>query len=372
MILAHKIRLKPNNKQSTYFAKASGTARFAYNWALNEWTRRREAGEKVNEAKLRRDLNAIKKDAFPWMQEVTKCAVQLSIMDLGQAFENFFAKRAAYPKFKKKGEHDHFAISNDHFAVEGTRVRIPKLGWVRMTEALRFTGKIMGAVISRNADHWDIAIQVEMPDPEPIHSPDRESQAVGIDMGVKDRVVLSDGSKITGRKPQKAAQSRLRRLQQSLSRKQGAKKEEKKSKNYRKAQKRLQRLYARMRNIRQDETHKLTTLLTEKYAIIGVEDLDVQQMASNHSLARSVMDMSFYEFRRQLEYKARLKGGRVVLVDRYYPSSKTCSICGYMLEELALSERSWVCPACNTAHDRDGNAAVNVKQEAVRLMTEIR
>jgi len=210
MILAHKIQLDSNNKQSTYLAKACGVARFAYNWALAEWKKRSESGEKVSEVKLRRELNAIKREQFPWMMEVTKCAPQLAIKDLGKAFANFFAKRAEFPQFKKKGHKDSFALSNDQFAIKGKAIRIPNLGYVRMTEELRFDGKIMGATISRKADRWFIAIQVEIPDPSPIHS--SESQAVGVDLGVKDLAVLSDGTKITGSKPHKALLSRLRRL----------------------------------------------------------------------------------------------------------------------------------------------------------------
>ena len=362
MILAHKIQLDSNNKQSTYLAKACGVARFAYNWALAEWKKRSESGEKVSEVKLRRELNAIKREQFPWMMEVTKCAPQLAIKDLGKAFANFFAKRAEFPQFKKKGHKDSFALSNDQFAIKGKAIRIPNLGYVRMTEELRFDGKIMGATISRKADRWFIAIQVEIPDPSPIHS--SESQAVGVDLGVKDLAVLSDGTKITGSKPHKALLSRLRRLNKSLSRKQGAKKGDKKSNNFRKAQANLSRLHARISNIRNDETHKLTTMLTEKYGKIGIENLNVSGMAKNHRLARAVLDMSFYEFRRQLEYKSKMKGGHVILADRFYPSSKTCSDCGHKYSELNLSMREWTCPICSTTHDRDLNAAINLRNIA--------
>jgi len=370
MIRAHKIRLSPNNKQKGYFARACGVARFAYNWALAEWNRRYEAGERVSEAQLRRELNAVKKEAYPWMQEVTKCAVQLSIMDLGQAFANYFAGRAAHPVYKKKGKRDSFAISNDHFTVQGKKVKIPKLGWVKMTEELRYEGKVLGSVISRTADCWYIAINVELSAPNPVHTPNSESQAVGVDLGVKNLVTLSDGSVFTGRKPQKAHLARLRRLQQALSRKQGAKKGEKKSKNYLKSQRQLQKLYARMRNIRQDECHKLTTMLTQTYSIIGIEDLSVQGMLGEQTgTNRALHDMSFFEFRRQLEYKAQTIGSKVVVADRYYPSSKLCSSCGYMLDELSLSDRVWLCPQCGSNHDRDLNAAINLRNEAVRMLS---
>jgi putative transposase len=385
MILAHKIQLDPNDKQSTYFAKACGIARFAYNWALDRWKKQYEAGEKVSEGKLRKELNAIKREEYPWMLEVTKCAPQLAIKDLGKAFQNFFAKRAEFPKFKKKGQKDSFALSNDQFSINAKTIRIPNLGYVRMAEELRFDGKIMGAVVSRKADRWFVAIQVEMPVPEPIHSSESQRpedtgglkgrvceanimKTVGVDLGVKELAVLSDGTKVTGAKPHKALLSRLRRLNKSLSRKQGAKKGEKKSKNFRKAQLKLSKLHARIANIRNDETHKLTSMLAEKYGTIGIEDLNVSGMSKNHRLARAVLDMSFFEFRRQIEYKSKMKGGHVIVADRFYPSSKTCSGCGNKYDELTLSMREWTCPNCNAHHDRDINAAINLRNYAVSYM----
>ena len=363
MILAHKIQLNPNNVQRTYFTKACGVARFAYNWALAQWNERYKAGEAVSESGLRKQLNAIKRETFPWMLEVTKCAPQLAIMDLGEAFKNFFAKRAGFPKFKKKGKSDRFSLSNDQFVVQNKTIRIPNLGYVRMTEGLRFAGKIMGATISRKADRWYVSIQVEMPDPEHIH--DSESQAVGVDLGVTDLAAFPDGTKLTGAKPHKALLSRLSRLNKSLSRKQGSKKGEKKSENFKKAQKQLSRLHARIANIRSDETHKLTTMLTQNYGTIGIENLNVSGMVKNHKLSRAILDMNFFEFRRQLEYKANMTGSIVVVAGRFFPSSKLCSACGEKIESLKLSDREWTCPVCNSHHDRDTNAAINLKNNAV-------
>ena len=362
MILAHKIQLDPNNVQQTYFAKACGVARFAYNWALAEWKRHYEAGEKVSEAQLRKHLNAIKRESFPWMLEVTKCAPQLSIMNLGTAFKNFFAGHAKYPQFKKKGRHDSFEISNDQFALKGQAIRIPGLGWVRLMESLRFSGKILGATISRTADKWFVSIQVEMPDAMPIHS--GENQAVGVDLGVSNLATLSDGTIIEGPKPHKALLFRLARLNRSLSRKLGAKKGEKKSKNFIKAGKKLSKLHARIGNIRRDALHKLTTDLTQTYSTIGIEDLNVSGMVKNRRLSRSIMDMSFFEFRRQLEYKSSITGSVLVVADRFYPSSKMCSKCGYKADAMPLNVRMWTCPGCGTERDRDINAAMNLENMA--------
>ena len=363
MILAHKIRLYPNKKQATYLSKACGVARFAYNWALALWIMANKAGEQVTEWSLRKLLNATKRVSFPWMLEVTKCAPQLAIMDLGKAFRNYYAKRAGHPAFRKKGRHDSFRLSNDQFKVKGRLIRVPNLGYVRMAEELRFEGKIIGAAISSAAGRWYASIQVEIPDPKPIHG--SESQAVDVDLGVKDMATLSDGTKAPGAKPHKALSARLRRLNKSLSRKEGAKKGQAKSKNFKKAQKKLSRLHARIADIRNDGTHKLTAALARNYGTIGIEDLNVSGMAKNHKLARAVLDMSFFEFRRQLEYKSKMTGSVVVVADRFFASSKLCSNCGEKYGSLNLSTREWLCPACGCRHDRDINAAINLRNYAV-------
>ena len=372
MLRAHKIALDPNNAQATHFARACGVARFAYNWALAEWTRQYEAWKadnslpRPNQMALRRQLNAIKRSEFPWMLEVTKCAPQLAIMQLGEAFRNFFAKRAKYPKFRKKGIHDRFSISNDQFQIEGRRIRIPNLGWVRMREALRFRGKIVSATISRVADRWFASICVSVSDTDHAASlnlrsiPQAESQgAVGVDLGVSALATLSTGEVISGPKALACLLPRLRRLSRSVARKQ------KGSANRRKARLKLARHYARIANIRADALHKLTTDLTRRFELIGIEDLNVKGMLENRHLSRSVSDMGFFEFRRQLDYKARDTGSLVVMADRWFASSKTCSDCGWKLEELPLSVRSWTCPNCGAEHERDVNAAKNLKEYAV-------
>ena len=363
MLIAHKIALDPNNAQATYFAKAAGGARFAYNWALAEWKRQYEAWKldnsqpKPTQAALRRQLNAIKREQFPWMLEVTKNAPQMAIIQLGQAFQNFFAGRAKYPQPRKKGVHDRFTLTNDQFSIDGCRIRIPNLGWVRMRESLRFTGKIMSATISRVADRWFVSIAVDTGDSS--HLPKAENQgAVGVDLGVSALATLSTGETIIGPKPHKALLTRLQRLSRSLSRKQ------KGSANRKKAKAKLARLHARIANIRQDAMHKLTTDLTRRFHTIGIEDLNVRGMVRNRHLARSIADMGFFEFRRQLEYKAAMRGGQVVIADRWFPSSKICSCCGHKQEELPLSVRRWSCSICGVEHDRDLNAAINLKNYA--------
>ena len=364
MFIAHRIALDLNNVQATYMSQAAGTARFAYNWALSEWKKQYEAWRQDNtlpkpsQEALRRQLNSIKRKEFPWMLEVTKNAPQMAIIQLGQAFKNFFAGRSRYPRFRKKGRDDRFTLTNDQINIDGSRIRIPRLGWVRMRESLRFAGKIMSATISRVANRWFVSITVDTEDNS--HLPKAENQgAVGVDLGVSALATLSTGEIISGPKPHKALLSRLKRLSRSLSRKQ------KGSANRVKAKIKLAKLHARIAAIRTDALHKLTTDLTRRFYSIGIEDLNVSGMMKNRHLSRAIADMSFYEFRRQLQYKTAMRGGLVVVADRFYPSSKTCSVCGYKLESLPLSVRKWECPGCGTNHDRDLNAAINLKNMAV-------
>ena len=366
MIISHKIRLDPNNKQATYLAKAAGTARFAYNWGLAEWQNQYAAWKddntqpKPNQMSLRRQLNAIKREQFPWMLEVTKNAPQMAIIQLGQAFNNFFAGRAQYPQFKKKGKsRDSFTLTNDQFSLDASRIRIPNLGLVRIRETLRFFGKILSATISRTADQWFASITV---DTNQNHLPPAENQGtVGVDLGVSALATLSTGEKVVGAKPHKALLSRLQRLSRSLSRK------VKGSANRHKAKAKLARLHAKIANIRQDSLHQLTTDLTRRFHTIGIEDLNVSGMVKNRHLSRAISDMGFFEFRRQLEYKAGMRGSVVVVADRFFASSKTCSAsgCGHKVDKLPLSVREWTCPLCGVVHDRDINAANNLEKYAV-------
>ena len=362
MLVAHLIRLAPNNVQRTYLARAAGVARFAYNWALTEWGLQYAAFKvdpalkQPNEAALRRQLNSIKRAQFPWMLDVTKCAPQIAIMQLGHAFENFFARRARYPTFRRKGIDDRFAISNDQFEVDGRRIRIPKLGWVRMREALRFSGRIVSASLSRKADHWYVSITVDCPDTS--LSPAENQGVVGVDLGITHLATLSTGETVDGPKALRRMLGRVRRLSRALARKVRG------SSNRAKAKLTLARLHERVASIRRDGLHQLTTNLTQRFHTIGIEDLNVSGMLRNHRLARAIADMGFGELRRQLEYKAARCGSRIVVVDRWYPSSKTCACCGHVLDALALGERRWTCPGCGVSHDRDVNAAVNLKHIA--------
>jgi putative transposase len=363
MFAAHRIRLAPNNIQATYLARAAGTARFAYNWALGEWQKQYEACKadptltKPSEAALGRLLNSIKREQYPWMLDVTKNAPQMAVMQLGRAFKNFFAGRARYPRFRRKGQDDRFTLTNDQFRVEDRRIRIPKLGWVRMCQTLRFAGRIVSASIARVADHWYASITVDTSD-SPVPPADNQG-AVGVDLGIKALATLSTGETFQGPKALRILLKRLRQLSRAVSRK------VKGSRNRAKTKLKLAKLHARIANIRMDCLHKLSTNIVRRFHTIGIEDLNVKGMLGNRHLARAIADMGFYELRRQLEYKAAWRDGQVVLVDRWYPSSKLCSGCGYRLESLDLDIRHWTCPGCEASNDRDVNAAINLRNMAV-------
>ena len=382
MIKGHTIELTPNNKQATYFAKACGVARLAYNWALAEWQNQYQADKvyrdncqkngiaidrtKLNnpsQFKLRKQLNFIKKTKFPFMFDVTKCSPQEAIIQLGKAFDNFFKGRAKYPQFRKKGINDKFSLTNDQFKIIGKNIKIPNLGWVKLTENLRFNGKIMNATIFKKGMKWFVSIGVEINEtPKPLP---RTDKAIGIDLGITDLAVLSNGTKVQAPKPLKSKLKQLRRLSKQLSRKQ------KGSKNREKAKTKLSRLHYKISCIRKDFIHKLTTKLVKMYDVICIENLNVKGMVKNRKLSRAISDLSFYEFKLQLIYKANQSRKTIKEVDRFYPSSKTCSHCGFVMAkiDLTLAIRNWQCPSCDTQHDRDINASLNILNQADRVLT---
>lgn len=368
MLRVHKIKLDPNQAQAVYFAKACGVARHAYNWALAEWKRQYEAGEKPNEAALRKLYNRIKPVEFPWALEVTKCAPQQAIKNAGTAYKNFFdrlkkGKKGAevgYPKFKKKGVHDSFRADNgpatkgtNAVPVDGKKIRLPIIGWIRMREEVRFSGTIQSTTVSRMADGWYVSVLVETADTLKAVS---NGGTVGVDLGLKRFATLSTGEFIVGPKPHRALGKRLRRLNQSLSRK------TKGSANFRKAKAKLSKLHKRIADIRQDAVHKLSHRLVTEYSVIGIEDLNVKGMGRNGRLGRSVGDAGMRMFRTQIEYKAAMIGAFVYIHPRFAPSSKVCSGCG-QIHDMPLGKYTLSCD-CGLVIDRDMNAALILKSAA--------
>lgn len=391
VIRGHTVELKPNNKQETYFKKACGVARLAYNWALTEWQNQYQADKayrddclakgieidniklnKPTQAKLRKQLNAIKRTQFPFMLEVTKCAPQLAIMQLGDAFKRFFKGESGYPTFRKKCVDDRFSISNDQFKIKLNKgkpfIQIPNLGLVKMRENLRFDGKILSAKVFTKGGKWFVSIAVEL-DNNTQANQLKTNQAlktgndVGIDLGITDLATLSTGEKIQAPKPLKNKLKKLQRLSKQFSRKQ------KGSNNREKAKTKLSRLHYQISCIRKDFLHKLSTDLVKEFDVICLENLNIKGMVKNRKLSRAISDLGFYELKRQLIYKANQYGKTVKELDRFYPSSKTCSCCGVKLDELPLSIRNWTCPKCNTNHDRDINASINILNKADKILT---
>ncbi|WP_220199426.1 RNA-guided endonuclease InsQ/TnpB family protein [Ktedonospora formicarum] len=364
MIRAHKIRLHPTPEQANSLARAAGVARFVWNWALAEWNRQYEAGEKPTALKLKKQFNQIRREHFPWTWDVTKNASDQPFLDLGKAFTAFFAGKARPPKYKsKKRGKPSFYLANDQLALRDHRLWVPKLGWVNMAENLRFHGKVMGARITKTAQWWFVSIQVEMPDCISV----KKRTAVGIDVGLNRLVTLSTGEQVENQAFLKTALKKLRQANKRLHRRKLG------SKNREKACRQVARLHYRITCLRQDVLQKFTTRLTESYGIIGVEDLHLRGLLKNRRLARSFADASLGTLRELLEAKAAHRGGVVIKVGRFFPSSKTCHSCGWTWEAMTLKDRLFVCqnPACpyeQFEQDRDHNAGQNVLREALRLI----
>lgn len=351
MILSHKIELKPNKKQEEYFIKAAGTARFVYNWGLAEWKRQYAEGGKPSENELRRYFNSLKYQEFPWLKEMHRDSHSQPFKNLGNAFKKFFKKQGKYPKFKKLSSGRSFYLANEVFSVGEKYIKFPKIGKVRAKQSLRFEGKIMSATVSQDADRWFISVSVEMPE----YRKERNSDGiVGIDLGLNSLLTLSNGDKVEAAKPLKKHLKKLKRLSKKLSRKQ------KESESRKKARLRLAKLHRRIKRIRLDQIHKITTKICCENQTIVIEDLSVKNMIKNRRLSRHISDVAWGEIKRQLEYKTQIYKGKLVVANRFYPSSKTCSRCGNVKENLKLSERFYKCDECGLEIDRDLNAAINL------------
>jgi putative transposase len=375
MLRTHRIRLVPTSEQEELFRKSCGVARFAYNWGLAEWERRYQAGERVTEVDLRRELNAVKGTQFPWMLEVSKNVPQQALKNLGRAYKNFFSDIVKYergemswqqirrPTPSRKRRHDSFRadpgtwkLHPNAVVVDGKKVCLPRIGWVKMRESLRFSGRISSAVVSRSADRWFVSLAVD--DPNILQPTRLEDTVAGVDLGLIRLATVSDGSIFEFPQALKHLAEKTGRLTRNMHRKRLG------SKNFAKAKTKLARFYLRSRDVRRDALHKLTTWLVSRFSTIGIEDLNVAGMLKLRALSKRVSDAGFFEFRRQLQYKAEWYGSRVVVADRFFPSSKMCSACGFIEREMNFSTRWWTCSSCRVFHDRDLNAARNLARIA--------
>jgi len=353
---AYRYEFKPNNIQENELLKHTGCSRFAYNWGLEIKKKSYEETKKSpNAIELHRILNALKKTEFPWMYEVSKCAPQEALRDLDKAFKNFFEKRAIFPKFRKKGVDDHFRLTGN-IKVFPKHIQIPRIGKLRTKEGTnKFNGKILSVTIKREADRWYISLQVEV---EKETSPLNQKGIVGLDCNTKE-IVSSDEERFVLPRP-------LEKLIKLLSKraKQHSKKQ-KGSRNRVRSAMKLARLYRRIRNIRKDFYHKLSSEIAKTKQVICVESLKIENMVKNPYLSRSILDAGWRMFLEMLEYKTKWYGSQLTFCPSFYPSTLTCSKCGYKLEELPLSIRIFNCPNCELEIDRDLNAALNLRNIAV-------
>jgi putative transposase len=366
-IRGHVIRLNPTVKQSIALARAAGVARFTYNWALAQWNSQFLANQKPSAAKLKKQFNQIKGIEFPWIYESPKDANQQPFTDLNVAFKNFFrsckgerkGKKSGYPKFKKRGIHDSFYVSNDKFSFRKRNkrgvVRLPKIGDVKTFEHLRFQGKILSGRVFRQADKWFISVNVQVSEEQEPHV--FLNEIIGVDLGLKTAVVTSDGEMIDSPKPLKKNLKKLRRANRVHSRR------KKGSQNRKKAQAKLARLHQHIANIRQDFWHKLTTRLCRENQTVVIEDLRMAFMLRNRKLSRFESDVGLGKFRPMMLYKSEALSGNIIIADRFFPSTQRCSRCGNVKtgdDRVLLGEAWYNCSSCGTVEDRDLNAALNL------------
>ncbi|MEH2049913.1 RNA-guided endonuclease InsQ/TnpB family protein [Nostoc sp.] len=350
LLTSIKTKLKLTSDQKNLMSKHAGISRFTYNWGLATWMALYQSGYQPNHLILKKFFNNEVKPVITWIKEKGICQkiTEFAFENLGKAFKNLFEKRTEYPKFKIKGRHDSFTINAGGKPINlgGKRIKLPTIGWVSTYESLPHT-TTKKLTISQSAGDWYISCSYEI-------SPQitqKQYDYVGVDLGIKTLATLSTGVIFVNPKAFKRYKKTLTRLQRQLSRK------VKGSNRYKKQKLRISKQHRRITNIRIDATHKATTFICKNHAVVALEDLNTSGMLKNHKLAGAVSDANFYEFRRQIEYKVIRYGGTVLFVDRFYPSSKTCSNCGE-IREISLSERVYVCPKCQHTADRDLNRLI--------------
>ena len=367
---AYKTELDLNDRQITACKQHAGAARWAYNWGLRVKQERYKATKRSPSAvDLHRELNALKKTDVPWMYQVSKCAPQEALRNLDAAFTHFFRRCAlkkqgkwkgklGYPQFKtKKKGLGSFRLTGT-IVVSDKAIELPRLGRLRLKERDYLPTseqvQILSATVSEQAGHWYVSLQVE----EEQAVPENTGPVVGIDLGITSLATLSDGEVIPNPRHLKRRLKKLKRLQRMVSRRQ------KGGKNRKKAVRKLAKLHRQIKNQRYNTLHQVTTRLAKTKSALVIEDLNVSGMLKNHHVAQAIGDVGFYEFKRQLLYKAAWYGAQVILADRWEPSSKRCSGCGWLDEDLTLATRTFHCEQCGLVLDRDLNAAINLEQLA--------
>ena len=361
---AYKIRLYPNKGQMTFFNKSFGCCRVIYNEMLYELQNAYKNGIKLNKCDLFKKI----KQKYNWMSVSDSQGLCNTYQDLNAAYNNFFNKRAKFPKFKKKRDKNSYRNCQPQRTIEKlipnkNHIKIPKAGLVEFREDYDFSKinilKIRNLTIERsktNKYYCSICVDVEQEEYE------HTGEVIGIDLGIKDLVIDSNGNQYKNPKYQTKAEKKIKHLQRLYSKK------VKGSHNAEKARLKLATAHEKLCNKRKDNLHKITTKLIKENDIICIENLAVKNMMKNHHLAKAIQDASFGTLTNMLKYKAAWHGRRIVEIGRFYPSSKLCSCCGHKMDSMPLSVREWTCPSCGASHDRDINAAVNIKNEGLRLL----
>lgn len=360
MFISYKYRLYPNKEQEIYFQKTFGCVRFIYNRILSdkiEYYKENKKMLKITPAKY--------KDEFPWLREVDSLALANANLDLCKAFDGFFKrKEVGFPNFKSKKNNSRSYTTNNqggNIYVSDKYIKLPKIGLVRLKKHREFNGLIKSVSISQvPSGKYYVSILVEQLEKEKLC---KNNANIGIDLGIKEFIVKSNGETIDNPKYLQKSENRLRKLQKDLSR------TKKGSKNREKSRIKFAKQHEKISNQRKDFLHKTSIGLIRENQMIALETLKIKSMMRNHKLSKSISDMSWYEFVRQLEYKADWYGREIVRIDTWYPSSQICSNCGYKDGKKELSIRAWTCSECGIHHDRDINASINILNEGLRILS---